>query len=556
MEAWDVLLNILIVLTAAFLFGTAAERLRQNAIVGYLLAGTLVGPHGLGLVQSAAQIDLIAELGVALLLFGIGLEFSFRRLVSLGRMAIVGGAFQVLLTALAGALAGRLFGLAPRPALFVGAMVALSSTACVLRVLGDRTALDSAYGRNAVGILLLQDVAVVPLTLVLSLAGREAGPAVPWTVIARNAILVVATVGGVGFLLGYAIPRLLIRRPWGSNRELPILLAIVIATGSAILAHGIGFSPAIGAFIAGMFVAESPLAAQVRADVGSLRATFLTLFFASVGMLAEPRWIVEHAHLVGGTVCAIVVVKAILVWIVAMILGCRPGVALATGLCLAQVGEFSFVFAEIGRSSGILSPETFRLLVASTIATLIVTPYLVAVAPRVARRMDRFAPPSSRDPDAVDSEAQLPLGSVLIVGFGPAGRRVAEALLPEYGGRISVVDFNPQNAETARRLGIEVHVGDAQQPDLLIHSGIRYARAVVVTLPDFAAARHAIEACRDLNPEVHITARGRHHRFAEQLTQAGANAVIDEESEAGLRLASSVRRELGLEKDNPPDPVI
>ncbi|MBI3092451.1 MAG: cation:proton antiporter [Candidatus Tectomicrobia bacterium] len=363
MSIWTYLTDYLVVLAAALLLGVVFERLRQNAILGYLLAGMLLGPRALNLVHGEEVVRGLAELGVALLLFAIGLEFSLRRLLRLGRIGLGGGTLQLLLTGGAAAAVGWAVGMAPTPTIAVAAMVSLSSTACVLRVLLDRAEIDSVHGRGALGILLLQDVAVVPLVLLISILGGATSAAGVPAVVGRALLLIVGLAGAFYLTSTYLLPRLFGTTVLSRNRELLILLAAILALGSAWAAHRLGLSPAVGAFFAGVLLAESPFALQIRADVGALRTLFATLFFASLGMVAHPGWLLEHWRLVAGLAGAIVVGKALLAAGVAVLLRYPLRHAMAMGLCLAQVGEFSFVMAEEAVERGVIADDTFLLFV-------------------------------------------------------------------------------------------------------------------------------------------------------------------------------------------------
>ncbi|UCG33902.1 MAG: cation:proton antiporter, partial [Phycisphaerales bacterium] len=378
MDLWTGLLDVLILLLAALVLGALCERLKQSAILGYLLAGTLLGPNALDWMPNHRAVSAIAELGVSLLLFTIGLEFSWRRLRALGPIALGGGTLQVLVTgALVAGLCMRL-GLGGRAAVAIGAIIALSSTACVLRVLVSRAEIDGVYGRKALGILLLQDIAVVPLVLVVTVLGRE-GSAAQFGWEAGRAVGAAAILGGALYmLLKYLVPVLLNREEAARNRELPILLAMVMAVGAAWTAHRLGLSPALGAFFAGMLLAESPFATAIRGDIAPLRTLFVTLFFSSIGMLADPAWAVEHWALLAAAVAAIVFGKAAITCAVAWLFRSTFGHAVAVGVCLAQVGEFSFVIAGVARQGELIDEDLFKLVVSATVATLFLTPYLVA----------------------------------------------------------------------------------------------------------------------------------------------------------------------------------
>ncbi len=546
MTEWQVLLDVLILLAAALVLGAVCERLRQSAIVGYLAAGALVGPHALSWIHSGTDVGVIAELGVALLLFSIGLEFSWKRLRLLGRAALAGGAAQVVATtALAGA-AALLFGLPARVALACGAIVALSSTASVLRLLAARAEVESVHGRHALGILLVQDLAVVPLVLLVTVLGGDGSIGAALVDVATTLLVAVLLVAVMYLLFTRVVPRLLSLDAVRRNRDLPILLATVTGLGSAWGAHALGLSPALGAFAAGMLLAESPFALQIRTDVGSLRILLVTLFFSSIGLYADPQWFFSNLPAVLGLVAAVVIGKAVLIWLILRLFGLRHEHALATGLCLAQVGEFSFVLLAQARG-GLLGEELFALLISATIATLFLTPFLVEYAPRMAAlgvRLLQRLPWVSEQPAeaAADRAAERP--RIVVIGFGPAGQAVGASLV-RAADRVIVLDLNPALLERARRMGFSTHVGDAMQAEALLHLGIGAAAAAVVTIPDPAAVRSIIGTIRELAPEVPVIARGRYHRFMPELLALGSDDVVDEEHLVGTRLAALLRKRIG-----------
>ncbi len=561
---WSLLTDVLILLAAALLFGTIAERLKQSAIVGYLLAGAIVGPGLLGIVgthgeEGAADgVNLIAELGVSLLLFTIGLEFSFKRLRKLGALGLGGGTLQVTLTAAVVLPFAMLVGLDFSAAMAIGLMVALSSTACVLRLLQDTATGETPHGRATTGFLLLQDVAVLPVTLLV--AALATGGGVGNVVGQLGKALLFSAILVIVFLVLFSgiAPRLLNLKEWSRNREFPILLAIVMALGSAWAAHGAGVSPAIGAFLAGVLLAESPFNVQVRADIASLRTALVTLFFASIGMLADPAWAVANWHLVLGATGAVLVGKSAVVFglLSLPIPGVKQpaGVALATGLCMAQVGEFSFVLAKMGQADGLFGEDTFRLIVSVSILTLFVTPYLVKLGPTTAVWMNGRFPPhdtSTRSEEAAPATDDDDAPRLLLVGFGPAGQQVAAELGKRFKGRGDVVDLNPRICRMAPDYGMNGHVGDATQAELLEHAGLMRATLLIVTLPDPEAARKVIGIARSMNPALTIVARSRYHVTRWELMLAGAEIVVDEEEHVGKQLALEAMELIGEDPDVP-----
>jgi K+:H+ antiporter len=545
MDLWNVLFDILILLLTALVLGVLCERLRQSAILGYLAAGTLLGPNAFKVIASASEVSSLAELGVALLLFTIGLEFSWQRLRKLGAAALGGGAAQVIITMGLGAAIAYYFDLPMRTALALGAIVTLSSTACVLRLLISRAEIESVHGRHALGILLMQDIAVVPLVLLVTVLGGEGSVGQVGIEIFKTLGWACVLVVVLYLLFNRVVPRLLHLPSLQRNRDLPILLAIVTGLGSSWAAHKLGLSPALGAFVAGMLLAESPFATQIRSDIASIRTLLVTLFFSSIGMLGDPAWFVQHLPTVLALVAAIVLGKALIIWVILHRFRLAHTHALAAGICLGQVGEFSFVLVAVGRGS-ILDENLFALMISATITTLFLTPYLVASAPRLALAVVQFlssfkllAAPSV---DLAEGQSTTK-ADFIIIGFGPAGEAVGQTI-ERLGNRVAVLDLNPGSIQKVKQLGFRGHIGDAMNADVLVHVGINTAAVAVVTVPDPAAARTIVELIRSIAPDVHIIARARYHRYLADLQSGGAHEVIDEERIVGVRLAALLRRRL------------
>ncbi len=566
---WETLLQILLLLLAALVLGALAERLKQSAILGYLLAGTLLGPNALNLVSSHSDdavaagpglVEVLAELGVALLLFSIGLEFSFRRLRRLGPAALGGGALQVVVTVALGAGVALAGGLSLKTALAVGAIVTLSSTACVLRVLLSRAELESIHGRLATGILLVQDLAVVPLVLFLGILGGESDGGAMLLDAGRKIIAAVALISGFWVLFNYVVPWVLGTDLMRRNRELPILIAIVAGLGSAMTTHRLGLSASLGAFIVGMILAESPFAVQIRADISSLRTLLLTLFFSSIGMLGDPSWAFRNAPLVIAVVIAIVIGKLLITWFVLRLMRVRHRHGLAAGISLAQAGEFSFVLAAVAVAGNLINDALLNLLVTATIATLFMTPYLVAAAPAVAhlvtsqlRRMRLIKP-------VIDPAVKSSIGAhdrhVIIIGFGPAGQAIGETMINR-ADFVHVIELNHAAVTEARRLGFHAYYGDATHAEVLEHVHAASAAAVVITIPDPNGARRIILSLRALSPDIFIIVRARYHLYRWELQHAGADVVIDEEYQLGIHVAAELHHYLGTlsRSEDPPTSV-
>ncbi len=544
MDSWIVIKDLGVLLAAAVLLGAICERFRQSAIVGYLIAGMCLGPNALQWIGRKGEVEVIAELGVALLLFTIGLEFSWRRLRSFGWHLLGGGAVQVVLTICVAALVAMSLGAGSRSAVVIACMLSLSSTACVLRVMEARSEIDSVHGRHALGVLLVQDIAVIPIVLVMGamIEGSDASLIVS---VGRSFLVAAAAIALLAFLFGFFVPRVLRIGVVYGNRELAILTAIVSGLAAVLFAHEAGLSPALGAFIAGMVLGASPLAVQVRADVASLKALFVTVFFASIGAYGDPMWMLAHWDLLILSVTVLLVGKSVLTWASMRVIGVRSVHGLAAGICLAQTGEFSFVIAEITRET-LLGQEIFLLFVSTTLLSMLLTPYLVRIAPSLARRLLPASIAKARtSPGGVDPEEGL---RVLVVGFGPAGRVVATELKNKQA-IVSVLELNPRSIEDVVAAGFTAHTGDATHAEVLLHAGIERADAVIVTIPSPSMAEQIIRIVRSLAPDALIAVRGRFSLHVDMLRDAGAAVVLDEEEQIGHELASTAARQLGLESE-------
>jgi len=541
-EIWDVLFQLVILLASALTIGMLFERFGQSAILGYLLAGMFLGPGVFNLVSAESGVPVIADLGVSMLLFAIGLEFSARRLFGLGPAAIYGGTFQVAGTLGIAALICLAFGAEGKTALAFGCAVALSSTACVLRVLTDRSELEAVHGRTALGILLLQDVAVVPLVLFVTMLGGEGSLVEVGIGLLKAAGLIIGLVTGFLLLAKYVLPYIMRELSLARDRELLVLLSVVLAIGSALAAHKLGLSPALGAFMAGMMLAESPFATQIRSDIGGLRIIFITLFFASVGMLGDPVWIAENFIPVLGVTALLLAGKTVIITIVGLIFRLPLRYAFAAGLVLAQVGEFGVVIARVAQSTELIDNHLFRLLVSSTLVTLFITPFLIRKAIPLGGKIESLFIRNTGSDEKWEDHGEIKEGKelVFIVGFGPSGQRVAEDLKDHPEVSPLIIDMRQDNIDLARSMGHRAVLGDAGSVDFLIHHGISNARAIVVTIPDPRTSTRIVESVRNLNADVSIVARARYHMFVDDLEEAGATIAVDEEYLTGQRLREAM----------------
>lgn len=551
MAIWDLLRDLVLLLGGALALGIVMERLKQSAIAGYLLAGLLMGPHAFDIVSNEDAVQSIGNLGVTLLLFTIGLEFSWSRLRRLGGFALLSGTSQILLTMAGFAGASMLLGLSPLAAVAVGGIVSLSSTGVVLPVLQKRAQMDSPHGRFALGVLLIQDAAVVPLVLLLT-ALAAGGSAMEVVVGGGQSLGLVVAFFVVFFLIAkFVLPWLVRQGTRTGNREAPVLFAIVVAVGSAWAANALGLSAALGAFIAGIFLGESVIARQLRGDMAPLKTVFVTLFFAAIGMYADPAWIAANPAKVAGGIVAVVLGKSVLTTGIALAMKLTPRHAAAAGLATSQIGVFSFVLAQIALGTdgaeGVISQATFDLIVSVAVATLFVTPYLVALAPPAGAAFEhllaRVGLARKRLETATDAAAEGLSHHVILVGFGPAGRAIADAL-EQQKKQVFVIDLNPRLVALARERGYPAAQGDATRPGMLEVASVASADAVVVTLPDHRLAAAVVSEAKTLCPSAAVLSRARYSAHVQMLEEAGAHAVVDEEASVGRALGIALRRTL------------
>lgn len=537
MELWTILRDVVILLGASLLVGGLFSRFGQSPIVGYLLAGMLLGgPGSIHAVSTEHEIEGIAELGVALLLFSLGLEFSVERLKKLGRKPLLGGAVQILLTICLAAAGARLFGLDGKASFAFGAMVALSSTAVVLRILMEHGEMEMPHGRNSLGVLLTQDMAVVPLALLMTILGGEGSVGeIAWTV---SKLLLMAAALIVGLLVltrvaVLALGTLTLHR----NRELTAIFAVVTGLGAAWASHAVGISPALGAFVAGMLLGSSAFATQIRADIAPLQVVLLTLFFGAAGMVADPIWILQNAHIVGLVVIVLTCGKLFIMAAIFLAFGQSMRVAVATGLCLAQVGEFAFVLGSIGRTSGVVSESLYGLVVSAAIVSFFISALTVPSASAFGNWVHRLLGARTSKQETTQLRAEPP--EVAIIGFGPAGQLTARPLIDK-GMRVVVIELNQDGVRKAQQLGFEGQLGDATQSEVLEHARLYECQAVVITVPHHKSAITILEHVRREAPSAHVVVRSRYELHRSDFAAAGADVIAGDEHQVGERLASCI----------------
>jgi CPA2 family monovalent cation:H+ antiporter-2 len=516
------------------------HRLRQPPLIGFLLAGALLGPFGLGLVEDVHVVETLAELGVVLLLFTVGLELSIGNLVRLGKIVWVAGPIQVAGTialVLAVAAAG---GYSASRGLFYGYLVALSSTAIVLKLLVDRRELDSPHGRFLVGILIFQDLAVVPMLLSIKFLSGGAGSGLVSLLAAlgKTALTAAFLVVAARFL----IPRFIGALAGTRQKEIFVIAILFLVLGSALATSWAGLSAALGAFLAGLVLSESEYGHQAMADISGFRDAFNAVFFVSIGMLFDPRVLTQAPLLVGILLALILVWKTIAGGAPVLLFGYGLRLATVVGLSLAQIGEFSFVLLRQGLEARLISPTYYQAFLAAALITMVATPFLSEASHALALHVAESTLP--RGP--VDRPATaVTEGHVVVMGFGHMGETVAR-LLGRAGVPFRVIDLDPDRVKRGVKKGVPIEYGDSTNDTVLRRTGIDRARAAVVLLADSRATKQTIRHCRGLNPGIFLLARTRYLADIPGLSAAGADEVVAEEFESSIEIAGRTLRRLGM----------
>ena len=533
--------DIALILVAAFVGGVVAQRLGLPLILGYILAGVLVGPNTGGpTVGEIHQIELLAEIGVALLLFTIGLHFPLGELAPVRRIALIGTPIQMLLTIAFGYGIGRYFGFGPSEAVWFGALVSLSSTAIVLKTLSEQGVLGTLSSRVIIGMLIVQDIAVVPLLILLPEL-ENVGEGLPELGIA--AIQATLFIAGMAIFGTRVFPWLMARVASWNSRELFLISVVAVGLGVGYGTYLFGLSFAFGAFVAGVVLSQSDYSHQALADIAPLRDVFAMLFFVSVGMLLDPAFIWEEAPTILAVVSLVFVVKGLIFAGLSRTFGYGNIVPFAVGLGLFQVGEFSFVLARVGVNDGAISPRVYSIALTTAVVTMSLTPFAARLAPVLYGWWRERSP--AEPLETIDLPETGLKDHVVIVGCGRVGSFVAQ-MLRRLGQAFVTVDLDPARVDAAREEKLPIIYGDATAEPVLEAAGVRAARLVIVTIPDAIGTRLVVGRVRALNPEVHIVARSVSMEQLEELGRLGVYEAVQPELEAGLELGRQALIHLGI----------
>ncbi len=539
------LTDLLILLLAALPIAFLCHRMRLPVIVGFMLTGIVIGPSGVALIRDTHDVEILAEIGVVLLLFTIGLEFSLQRMVEMKRLVLVGGGLQVALTVFLVFGLAYAFGRSFSQSVFFGFLFALSSTAIVLKSYMDRSEVETPHGKAGVGVLLFQDLCIVPMMLLTPvLSGKEGSDPFQIALTLGKALLaIVAIILTARFVVPFLLERIVkLRSP-----EIFIVFVVLVSLGTAAVTAHFGLSLALGAFIAGLVLSESEYSHQIVSDVLPFRDVFNTLFFISIGMLLSLNALLSDLTTVLFLLAALMVGKVLIVLAVALLLGNSLRVATMIGLGLAQVGEFSFILAKVGAGQGLLSDSDYQQFLAASILSMILTPFLIKAAPRAGYALQALVSSKSRDDFPVEAlkSGDTQKGHVVIVGYGMNGRNLAKVLsrtsIPH-----KVLELNAENVRKGKSDGAPIHYGDATRREILLHAGLASARILVIAISDLLATRRIVAQAREMNPDLNIIVRTRYMSELDDLYSLGANQVIPEEFETSIEIFSRVLREYGI----------
>jgi K+:H+ antiporter len=543
-----VLQEIVIVLAASVLIIYLSHKLKLPSVVGFLLTGVVIGPGGLHLVKNTETVGILAEIGVVMLLFTIGLEFEPSRLKRIQRDFWAGGGIQVSLTTAATVVILLLLKLPLREAVFYGFLVSLSSTAVVLKILADRAETDSPQGRISLGVLIFQDLAIVPMIALVPVLANAGGVSIGAIVMRFG--LGAGAIATAFVLARFLMPRILHLVVRTRIREVFLIATLFICLGMAFLTSSLGLSLALGAFLAGVVLAESEYSHQVVSDILPFKNVFNSLFFISVGMLLDTGAVWRFKLMVLALAVSILLLKTVVVIATVGMLGYGSRIALITGLALAQIGEFSFVLAGVGRANGLLAGNIFQAFIASSILTILATPFLIQVSPALADRGERIFRWKKRAGQAGEKAGLRLESHVIIAGYGLNGKNLAH-VLKEAGIPYVILELNPVTVRAAVAEGEPIIFGDVSSRTILEEACVRAAKGIVFAISDPLMTRRGVKAARELNPDIFVIVRTRYASETDDLLKLGANDIIPEEFETSIEIFTRV-----LEKYHMPRNIV
>lgn len=516
------------------------HRLRLPPIVGFLITGVLCGPHSLKLVADVADVENLATIGIVLLLFIVGMEFSIKNIIKYKYFFFAGGLLQIFLTLIiALGMAKWAMGLSWQHAIFISFLLPLSSTAIVLRMMDERGESETPHGRLILGILIFQDIVAVPMMLLVPLLSGALGE-FQWVYLYEfgKGVAFILLLATIAF---YGVPRLLYYVTRTRNRELFLLSVLTICFAVAWITSSVGLSVSLGAFLAGLVVSESEYSDEAVGNVLPFQTIFTSFFFVSMGMLLDINFFVHQPLIILLITIVVLAIKATVVAGAALMMGMPLRSAILAGLALAQIGEFAFVIADIGMEHQLMSEYQYQLFLSVSLLSMAVTPVIIALSPSFVRWLDKMPFPQKikMGRHYLGEREEKRKTEMIIVGFGLRGRHLAR-IAKEIDVAYVVLEMNPETVKMEKKKGEPIRYGDPSHPSILLHAGIKAASTIVVVINDPVATRRIVKIARMLNPEVHIITRTRYMNEVANMLSAGANEVVPDEFGSSIEIFTRV----------------
>jgi len=532
--------DIIIIFSLSIIVLFVCHQIRIPPIVGFIITGLLIGPHGLALIKSIDEVEFLADIGIVFLLFTIGIEFSIKNLLQIKKSALLGGSLQVFMTVLITYLIARQLGFQFDVSIFLGFLIALSSTAIVLNILQTRAEIDSPHGRTTFSILIFQDIIIVPMMLFTPYLSGTTGNA--------GVSFLLLLLKGIGIILlvyisaKWIVPKVLYQITKTRIRELFLLVILVICLATVWITSSAGLSLALGAFLAGLIISNSEYSHDALSNILPLRDIFLSFFFISIGMLLDIEFVIKQPVFLGLITLGILSLKTVIAGFITILLGHPLRQGILVGLTLSQVGEFSFILSKTGIEFGLLSGNNYQLFLSVSILTMAVTPFIIALAPKIADRILMIKLPkkliSGLNPEKETKEPKKQ-DHLIIIGYGVNGRNLARAA-KEAHIPYMIIEMNPETVRTEKAIGEPIQYGDATNDSLLKNANIKEAKIIVVAISDPTATNRITRMARRLNPAIYIIVRTRFLQEIKPLYTLGADEVIPEEFETSVEIFTRV----------------
>ena len=525
----DIVVILLVSLPIIFLF----KKINIPSIVGFLIAGMIIGPYGFRLINDSDSINALAQMGVITLLFTIGLEISFKDLARMKKFVFIAGTLQVVLTVIISTLISMALGLSTTLSIFIGMLISVSSTSIILTLLTQSNELDTPHGQIALSVSIFQDLAVVAMVLSLPLlSGRDD---FEFTSIFLQLLFAFGAVGMIYIAAKFLIPYVMIHLARARTREVFTIGTILILLGTAYLTYSVGLSFALGAFIAGLILSESDYSSQIVSEILPFKDVFISLFFVSIGLLLNIQLVLAYPLLLILISIGIILLKAAIVFFIVLLIRYPIRIAVMSSLMLAQIGEFAFVLAQAGNSEGIITKEYYNAFLASSIFTMIMIPIIFKLAPVLGYESSKLAPHRR---NTVDEKEKFS-GHVVVAGYGLNGKNLTR-VLKETGIKYIVVEMNPDTVREEKQKGEKIIFGDISKLEILEDVCINKANVLVFAISDPGTTRRSLSLAKQLNPNIYTVVRTRYVNEIEELVNLGADVIIPEEFETSLEIFRKV----------------